>query len=142
MQILFRLLLVFAYLTSLVAHAEESEKPFIVGTSAQDRLLGTIRSDDFVGKDGPDVFVINYLSETPDRILDFDATEGDSLELAFTVPKSQVLETEHFTINRKGVVTVDLAGKVQPVVDLMQSNLQLALDVRKGRYFLEFSKKF
>ena len=131
-----------AGMAPVLSHAEDNDKPFIVGTSATDRLLGTARSDDFIGKDGPDVFVINYLSETPDRILDFDAGEGDSLELTFEMPKSYVLETNDFSVNRKGVVTVKLAGKVRPVVDLMQSNLELSLDVRKGRYFLEFSKNF
>ena len=125
---------------ALTAYAAENE---IVGSEGSDRLVGTPEPDYFVGGAGADVFVINYLSATPDVIADFNPEEGDIIELAFnSANRGMTFRRENFSINRRGVVKYRIGNTDQDLVRLNRSDLRLELDPRKGRYFLKFSKEF
>lgn len=119
-----------------VAQASE-----IIGGSASEVLIGTPYTDTFYGGDGADTFVINFLSETPDEILDFDPEEGDQIELTFPelVDLNDLkLESGRLKVNHRGVVTLDLGNGDLPVVDTRRAGMKLELDQRKGRYLLKF----
>ena len=124
--------------TAAAATGENS----VIGTYRSDRLLDTPAIDYFIGGTGADTFVIRHLGDEPDHILDFDAREGDSVEFVLEDHRFNPLEQEDFSISRKGVITVKVGGRDQGIVQLDESNLDLKLDVRKGRYHLRFSKKF
>ncbi len=116
----------------------------IIGDGSEDTLFGTPYTDTFYGGDGADTFVINFLSETPDEILDFDPKEGDKIELTFPELKEfgdlsdMKLESGRFKVNRRGVVTVDLGSGDLPIVDTRRAGMKLELDQRKGRFLLKF----
>ncbi|MEM9623764.1 MAG: hypothetical protein AAF993_19120 [Pseudomonadota bacterium] len=113
----------------------------ITGDAGDNRLEGTPQTDYFVGGPGADIFVINYLSEIADEIEDFSPEQGDLIELTFKTPSGLPLQSEHLSINRKGVVKIRLGAKEHDVVDLNRADLRLQLEPRKGRYFLKFTKK-
>ena len=114
----------------------------IIGTDGDDRLIGTPRTDYFVGGDGADVFVINHLSSKPDEIADFEPDDGDTIELTFLERPRVLYQKENFSINRKGVVKIQIGNQERELVRLNQADLRLELDPRRGRYYLKFSKKF
>lgn len=129
-------------LTTLLAFEALAAK--VIGDESEDMLYGTPHSDTFYGGDGGDTFVINFLSETPDEILDFDPEEGDQIELTFpeinglAELKDMKLELGRFKVNRRGVVTVDLGSGDVPIVDTRRTGMKLEVDQRKGRFLLKF----
>ncbi|MBO6657686.1 MAG: calcium-binding protein [Pseudomonadales bacterium] len=128
----------------LLAFALEGFAAKIIGDESEDTLFGTPYADTFYGGDGADTFVINFLSETPDEILDFDPQEGDQIELTFPELRDFgdlgdiKLESGRFKVNRRGVVTVNLGAGDVPVVDARRTGMKLELDQRKGRFLLKF----
>ena len=115
----------------------------VIGTPQADELSGTRGRDYYYGGDGADVFVINYLSDLPDEILDFEPAEGDTIALAFPEVAGRELDSEDFWVTAKGVVKWRLpSGRDRGVVDTNRGGLTLSLEKRKGRYLLTFEKAF
>lgn len=113
----------------------------INGTASDDVLVGTEQVDRFRGGAGADLFVINHLSEYPDLILDFSPEEGDSIQVEVSDPRLFDIDRGRFSINRKGVVRVNLGDGLVDLVDTRRSDLSLEVDPRKNRYQLKFTLK-
>ncbi len=112
-----------------------------VGDARDNRLLGSEGFDEFYGGAGADVFVVDRLSERPDRILDFQPEEGDLIEIVAERIGLPKLDASQFSVSRRGVLRVQLEGEDVPLVDLGRSELTIKLDSKKGKYLLRFYKE-
>ncbi len=134
------IIVVLTFIVSMPAYGAS-----IIGGDSDEVLYGTAGTDTFYGGNGADTFVINYLSDEPDEIVDFDPREGDRVDLGFLkLYDLQSLDAvkRRMSINRKGVVKFRLDdGRDIDVVDTKRSGLTLEVDMRKGSYLLKFELK-
>jgi hypothetical protein len=119
----------------------------IQGRDGDDILIGGRGTDILFGGAGSDQFVIDFISDLPDEVLDFRPEEGDTLLLRFKetpldeFPRKRPT-IKNIEINYDGDITMSLIGEDQfDVVKLRRSDLKLEVDDLGGDIRLIFTKK-
>ncbi len=99
------------------------------GGAGDDTLIGGRGSDIMFGGSGSDNFVIDFLTDVPDEIMDFRPEEGDTLSLRFSDTVKRKIVANSIRLDAKGIVTLQLLGGKQiEAVKLNRLDLSLRVD--------------
>ena len=113
------------------------------GGAGDDILIGGRGSDIMFGGSGSDNFVIDFLTDVPDEVMDFRPEEGDTLSLRLPDSEQHKIVKNSIRLNRSGVVTFQLLGGKQiEAVKLNRLDLSLRVDGVGKDIRLAFSVKF
>ena len=113
------------------------------GGSGNDTLTGGKGIDALFGGAGADRFVVDYLSEVPDIIMDFKPEEGDSIFLKFLDEHPTEFKSDDFHLSDKGVLFMQLAGGERvDVVRLRRTDLSFKVDTVGKRLEFRFKVNF
>jgi surface adhesion protein len=99
------------------------------GGAGDDTLMGGRGSDIMFGGSGSDNFVIDFLTDVPDEVMDFRPEEGDTLSLRLSDTVKRKIVANSIRLDAKGVVTFQLLGGKQ--IEAVKLN-RLDLSLRVG----------
>ena len=113
------------------------------GGAGDDILIGGRGSDIMFGGSGSDNFVIDFLTDAPDDVMDFRPEEGDTLSLRLPDTAQLKIVTNSIQLDPKGVVTFQLLGGKQiEAAKLNRRDLSLRVDGVGKDIRLNFSVRF
>ena len=113
------------------------------GGAGNDILIGGLGSDILFGGSGADNFLIEFLKDVPDEIMDFRPEEGDTFSLRLPDTEQSEIKANSFRVDRKGMVTFQLrSGQQIEAVKLNRSDLSLQVDGIGKEIRLIFAVKF
>jgi hypothetical protein len=125
----------------------EDGNDWIQGGAGDDILVGGRGTDILFGGPGSDQFIIDFISDLPDEVVDFRPEEGDTLLLRFQYSPQSDFKVKRPTIKNieidyDGDVTIQLFNEDQfDVVKLRRSDLTLKVDDLGDDIRLIFTKK-